>query len=1857
MPDPQEPQEKTRILYDAVSKDYSLGTYDEFKTKLQDPSKRKAFYEGVGKEYQLGTYDEFESKVGASKKKAVSEPLSTTAKPLSNGAATQPPTSIDAQSPSVEKPIDIEAMAVENGNPIDLSLTIHDNAASASGTDDSGIESSKKLREATKKKFGVTDNDIDEIANDFKDFPKEAHERVRDNGEMPFSKENLLKLRNENKPQYQRLISQVKNQYTIKDAVAKNAMQSIDDADPDKDYKANQIGIRAANNYNRLNDVNPLDLNQVEQNTKQQLDIVNANMDGSQREKIIDNLKRERAVTYTPNNPEIQQRYAASPLKDKMNAVQFAALEQMRLFDPVKADEYEKVVGLNIQPEYETQASNQKYGTAAGNSKSKKENAATVQQRLGQETFAQRLNQAGRENQMAYLHEQYYNARQHGDTDAMNRVASQINSTIGDIANDKGLFPLSNQLETDKKVIELTQSPTHGIVGNMVYHAGKTIGETLGGVVDVVKGISGSDSPESKAETIGESEQAKAIEYVPSTYSMVQNGLILAPDAATKRKVKEIEENESYTPQQRADALKDVASQINWVTNPELMGGNKSNVTAKSLLYAGAGMLGDVAGYAAMSAGLGGLGVGKMIASSAPLFTSTYAQKYDEAVSEGMGNPNEYATIHAAIPALIAIAAGSPLDRIKAALGTESKLGQTVAGFTESEWGALASKESKTIQKFKDILGNTVKEGANITGTWGALPSVAGNLADNAFFNKNKSAEEIIMEAADASKHAFLSSLGLLGAGAVSRVLKSNTTESPYNKSMLWEIGDTPDVAIQKVDDALMQGKIDATQSNTYKDTIKEVSSLIDKIPKLNADDKFYTDTQRADLLYNLYMKNKAKESKGISPSGNEKADMAIAKLDMANDLILEPKTYKQLQSAKEKLEKQLEEKGDDGKLVLKDVQRVEVQGQLEAVNEQIEKNEKQGVSAINVKEKPTQNAETNTPTDTENKQLPTNTEGLEGTGKVNNTYTRGQTENTGENDKGGEGQMTGVTHHETDAVAKELGLPTYEESPETIAKWDAEADKRLIDDHKTIGKLLKKLDDGIQPDKVDQRVMLKYLASLKSKIDATPTNELISEYKRAKDLSDVMGGREVAKSLVARKGLVPVEDNLADYMVREMETSGVGELTKEQRENVQKEYEDIKAANDALKLRVEELESAKSKTAADKAVKGTKPTSTNQKKSHDEYVKEREEVVAKIREKLNKPNDLLYALPIPLADKIAKLTSISPEVAKLVKSYVEEGINKLEDIVENLRPLIKELIPGSTDKDIHDLIAGEHNEKKKPRNEIAKRLFELRTESKLVNKLDALLNGVEPISAKKKIKRNQEIEKLSKQIKEHDLTKLAETKTRIKGEVTKVENDLKTGNFFQEPIKKEILKPDKEAVALRDLLLKLKEDREIRLMKEEFSKQSKLSKAGRYLGEVSNIGRVAKSSFDVSMPFRQGLWGLARQLLTLPIGDNISFKTQRELVSQFKKMYTALGSEKVSRRIMADIHESPRYDLAQKSGLHIAEPLSRFAEAREEVYGPSLLERIPLIGKSISLGSKIPIIGKEGRRIGGFVKASERAATTFVNSMKWDIFNNFVDSFENNGKTFENSKDLYEAAAAYANQAVGRGKLTESVERANAVTSKLFFSLRLQASRLQLLTYLVNPKFYTKIPKEIRIEYLKDMARFVSLGMTTLAIANQLGLKVGINPFASNFGKVQVGDTEYDIWGGFSQWAVFLMRMIEGKKVNSHGETVDANRLDIAGRFARSKASPEMSFLMNVTSGKDYLGRETSIGKESLEFINPLIISDTKQAAEDGGVMQGLITFLLASHGIGTQTYEHSPSSNSKQSSKHRQPPHGKSTKHEYRK
>lgn len=106
------------------------------------------------------------------------------------------------------------------------------------------------------------------------------------------------------------------------------------------------------------------------------------------------------------------------------------------------------------------------------------------------------------------------------------------------------------------------------------------------------------------------------------------------------------------------------------------------------------------------------------------------------------------------------------------------------------------------------------------------------------------------------------------------------------------------------------------------------------------------------------------------------------------------------------------------------------------------------------------------------------------------------------------------------------------------------------------------------------------------------------------------------------------------------------------------------------------------------------KEASKKGRKSNDDFKKERKDIVEDIQKALKKARGQMSATIIPYANE---LVAISPHVIKLFKSYAEEGINKVEDIVDKIQKDIKEHLPLISKAEIRGILAGEYKEAKKP--------------------------------------------------------------------------------------------------------------------------------------------------------------------------------------------------------------------------------------------------------------------------------------------------------------------------------------------------------------------------------------------------------------------------------------------------------------------------------------------------------------------------------------------------------------------------------
>ncbi len=482
-------------------------------------------------------------------------------------------------------------------------------------------------------------------------------------------------------------------------------------------------------------------------------------------------------------------------------------------------------------------------------------------------------------------------------------------------------------------------------------------------------------------------------------------------------------------------------------------------------------------------------------------------------------------------------------------------------------------------------------------------------------------------------------------------------------------------------------------------------------------------------------------------------------------------------------------------------------------------------------------------------------------------------------------------------------------------------------------------------------------------------------------------------------------------------------------------------------------------------------------------------------------------------------------------------------------------------------------------------------------------------------------------------MTKTAEYKKRLDAQIAEVERELATGDFAVEE-KKEPLKLDKETLELQDKYMQLSMEREARLLREEYAQRSMGEKAADIGMSIMNAPMTLMSSGDLSAVLRQGLVASTSH----PI---LAARASKRMLKFFK-------SQKDFDRWHFETKNDPRYLQVKEAGLAIVDPHDPKLAAREEAFMGNIVEKIPLYGSGIRL-AKIKdgkLVRTEGE-YGGLVKASERAYVGFLNKMRWDVYNQFAERLQANGITYENNPTLYKKLASYVNDSTGRGNVSKGIERLAPALNAAFFSPRLWASRLKLLSNWANPWWYKNVPKEVRRFYWEDMGKFTATVATAYFLSKMNGQQVETDIRSSDFLKIRDGKKRYDILGGFQQPIRTLGQYATGQKKDiDSGEIteltdsdkslpnrlLEQKRLAVLLQHIRGKLSPVPAAFTDFGMGRMMDYSEPTVEKEIMRMIVPLAWQDITSAYGEEGAKAFLTTGVPTVLGISASTYKDRP-------------------------
>ncbi len=107
------------------------------------------------------------------------------------------------------------------------------------------------------------------------------------------------------------------------------------------------------------------------------------------------------------------------------------------------------------------------------------------------------------------------------------------------------------------------------------------------------------------------------------------------------------------------------------------------------------------------------------------------------------------------------------------------------------------------------------------------------------------------------------------------------------------------------------------------------------------------------------------------------------------------------------------------------------------------------------------------------------------------------------------------------------------------------------------------------------------------------------------------------------------------------------------------------------------------------------------------------------------------------------------------------------------------------------------------------------------------------------------------------------------------------------------------------------------------------------------------------------------------------------------------------------------------------------------------------------------------------------------------------------------------------------------------------------------------------------------------------------------MDPTKPDFGKIRIGNTSIDFWGGFKPYATFVSRMYVAI---SQGDFKEAGNLTLD--LLRSKGAPPTSLFLDLITGKDFIGRDLEWNAGDWEAI----FADIKQGKlKPGPVVKAL--------------------------------------------
>jgi len=278
------------------------------------------------------------------------------------------------------------------------------------------------------------------------------------------------------------------------------------------------------------------------------------------------------------------------------------------------------------------------------------------------------------------------------------------------------------------------------------------------------------------------------------------------------------------------------------------------------------------------------------------------------------------------------------------------------------------------------------------------------------------------------------------------------------------------------------------------------------------------------------------------------------------------------------------------------------------------------------------------------------------------------------------------------------------------------------------------------------------------------------------------------------------------------------------------------------------------------------------------------------------------------------------------------------------------------------------------------------------------------------------------------------------------------------------------------------------------------------------------------------------------------------------------------------------------------------------------------------SFPSKIPVFGR-------FFKAAETAYEAGAMRLRADVADAMYKMAGKVGRDLESKKEVGDINEL-VNSMTGRGGLPAG-EKWQELTNKAFFSVKFLKANLNTLT---SPVALLKEPTSFaKQQAAKNLLSVVSVIGSILGIAKSIDPdSVNFDPRSTNFGKIKIGNTRFDITGGMGSIVTLASRMLTQASTSSvTGKITKLGKgygtpsgMDVLWNFIENKFSPIASVISDLIEQETFEGDKPSILSTAKGLTVPIIMQQGAEATQNEKSANLMLILIADALGIGANTY-----------------------------